>query len=70
MGYLLSKDPPHLKRLENRWLACTDEGRHFAALHCGKFPGVLPHVIAELYDKDELDLLTLPPSDDAHSPDN
>lgn len=41
--------------LEQRWLACSERARHFAAHYAGRFQPLLPHVIAEQYDMGLID---------------
>jgi hypothetical protein len=53
--YVLPSDGEPAWTLAQRWERCSPEARQFAALHHGRFgDNILPHVIAELYDKDWL----------------
>lgn len=48
--FMTSEDDPKAKALEKRWNNCSDTAHFFAAHNCGLWPGVLPHVLAEIWD--------------------
>lgn len=51
MGWITEQDPPKAQALEARWERCSERAREFAILQGYRWPGYLPHVIAELYDQ-------------------
>jgi hypothetical protein len=52
-GYITSKDSEHAQIMSIRWESCSEAARKFAAFNVGKYD-ILPHVIAEAYDKDPI----------------
>jgi len=55
--YTTPNDSPEAQELERRWRACSDEARSFAAYNCGHFFGILPHVVAEHFDRSQIEKL-------------
>lgn len=50
MGWITDKDDPKAQALEKLWEGRSEQAREFAILHGGLWPGILPHVVAEIYD--------------------
>lgn len=50
-NYTTANDSVKARRLAARWSACSEDARQFAASYMGHFPGKLPHVVAEAFDK-------------------
>lgn len=48
--YVTEQDSPRAQGFADRWNSCSQEAREFAAAKANSFPGILPHVLAEIYD--------------------
>jgi hypothetical protein len=59
-AYIVPRDGEKPLALEARWLACSERARDFAAAYGGFWPGVLPHVVAEMFDQGIVDYHSVP----------
>lgn len=50
-NYTRENDDEQAKALALRWEECSEEARLWAAANCGRYFGILPHVLAEVYDE-------------------
>lgn len=54
-------DPPKAQSFADRWQACSEQARDFAASYGGHWAPMLPHVVAELFDAKKLGYGDIPP---------
>lgn len=53
--YITDMDVEFARNLSARWLRCSERAREFAAYYGGRFAPLLPHVVAEQFDKGLID---------------
>jgi hypothetical protein len=49
-NHVTEKDPPEAQNFAERWNSTSPEARSFAIAQGGRFPGILPHTLAEIFD--------------------
>lgn len=59
MSYVTETDSPNAQELELRWWSCSARAREFAAQYGGRWAPMLPHVIAEEFDRSEADAMRM-----------
>lgn len=58
--WILPSDGVEPYTMAQRWERCSPEAKKFAAYFGGRWAPMLPHIVAEMYDRGEIGIESLP----------